>query len=136
MDVDSFQKPIAELEDLTDEQRRSVAERLKTLSERADSARLIAERLGTPTACAHCGDSAVVRYGYSAGHQRYRCKTCGRTFQALTGTPVLRLGDRDKWLAYAECMSRGMTIRASAQVVGLTVDRAFRWRHRFLGFLS
>lgn len=127
---------MSELEGLTGEQRRRVAERVKTLSDHADSARLIAERLGTPIACAHCGATTVVRFGYSAGHQRYRCKACGRTFQALTGTPVLRLGDRDKWLAYTECLSQGMTIRASARAVGLTVDRAFRWRHRFLELLS
>jgi hypothetical protein len=29
-----------------------------------------------------------------------------------------------------------MTIRATAKAVGLTVDRAFRWRHRFLEFLA
>lgn len=136
MDSESFRRLMVELEGLTDEQRRSVAERVKTLSERADSARLIAERLGTPTACAYCGDAEVVRHGHSAGHQRYLCKGCGRTFQSLSGTPLLRLGDRDKWLAYAECLSRGLTVRASAEEVGLTVDRAFRWRHRFLGLLS
>lgn len=136
MDIGLFERLMANLEGLTDEQRERVAERVKTLSERADSARLIAERLGTPTVCAYCGDSAVVRHGHSAGHQRYRCKACGRTFQALTGSPVLRLRDREKWLAYTDCMSRGMTLRATAKVVGLTVDRAFRWRHRFLQFLS
>lgn len=92
---------MVELEGLTDEQRRCVAERVKTLSEQADSARLIAERLGAPTACAHCGNADVVRHGHSAGHQRYLCKACERTFQALTGTPVLHLRDREKWLAYA-----------------------------------
>lgn len=136
MNTVSFHRLMVELEGLTDEQRRCVAERVRTLSEQADSARLIAERLGTPTACAHCLNSEVVRHGYSAGHQRFLCKACGRTFQALTSTPVLRLGDREKWLAYAECMSRGMTIRATAKAVGLSVARAFRWRHRFLGLLS
>lgn len=136
MNIESFQRLMAELEGLTDEQRQCVAERVKMLSEHVNSARLIAERLGTPTACAHCGGSAVVRHGQSAGHQRYLCKACGKTFQALTGTPVLGLGDREKWLAHAECMSQGMTIRATAKAVGLTVDRAFRWRHRFLGLLS
>lgn len=136
MNTESFQRLMVELEGLTDAQRRGVTERVKTLGEHADSARLIAERLGTPTRCAYCANLAVVRHGHSAGHQRYRCKGCGRTFQALTGTPVLRLCDRDKWLTYTECLSQGMTVRASAKAVGLTVDRAFRWRHRFLGLLS
>lgn len=136
MNTESFQKLMAELEGLTAEQRRWVAERVKTLSERADSARLIAERLGTPTACAHCASTAVVRFGYTAGHQRFRCKACRRTFQALTGTSVLGLRDQEQFLAYADCLSQGMTVRATAKETGLTVDRAFRWRHRFLEFLS
>jgi len=136
MNTESFQRLMAELEGLTEEQRRCVAERIKTLSEGTDGARLITERLGTPARCAHCGHPSVVRFGYSAGQRRYRCKGCGRTFVALTGTPLLGLRDREKWLAHAECMRQGMTIRATAKAVGLTVDRAFRWRHRFLGFLS
>ena len=43
----------------------------------------------------------------------------------LTGTPFLHLHEKDKFLAYCECMSKGMTIRETAKVVGLTVDRAF-----------
>ena len=52
MKTESFQRLMAELEGLTEEQRRCVAERVKILSEHADSGRRIAERLGTPTACA------------------------------------------------------------------------------------
>lgn len=136
MKTETFEKLMTDLEGLTPEQRQQVSERVKTLNERADSARLIAERLGTPTVCAHCGGAAVVRFGYSAGQQRFRCKDCGKTFMALTGTSMQRLREREKWVAYAECLSRGMTIRASAEAVGLTVDRSFRWRHRFLAFLA
>jgi transposase-like protein len=136
MKNETFEKLLTDLEGLTAEQRQQVSERVKTLAERADSARLIAERLGTPTGCAHCGSEAVVRFGYSAGQQRFRCKACGKTFMALTATPMQRLREREKWVAYAECLSQGMTIRASAKAVGLTVDRSFRWRHRFLAFLA
>lgn len=136
MKSETFEKLMTDLEGLTPEQRQQVSERVKTLNERADSARLIGERLGTPTVCAHCGGVAVVRFGYSAGQQRFRCKDCGKTFMALTGTSMQRLREREKWVVYAECLSRGMTIRASAEAVGLTVDRSFRWRHRFLAFLA
>lgn len=136
MNTESFQRLMTELEGLTPEQRQAAAERLKTLSEHAESARLITERLGTSVTCAHCGHPTVVRFGSTNGQQRYRCKGCGKTFVALTGTPFLRLREKEKWLAHAECMSRGMTIRATAKAVGLTVDRAFRWRHRFLDFLA
>ena len=33
-------------------------------------------------ACKHCGSASFVRNGMAAGHQRYRCKTCGRNFTA------------------------------------------------------
>ena len=35
--------------------------------------------------CKHCGSASFVRNGMAAGHQRYRCKACGRNF---TATPA------------------------------------------------
>jgi transposase-like protein len=136
MNTQSFELLMTALEGLTAEQRCAVADRVKVLGERADSARLIAERVAAPAACAHCASLDVVRFGFTGGQQRMRCKACGKTFTALSGTPFLRLLDKEKLLAHAECMSRGMTVRATAAAVGLTVDRAFRWRHRFLAFLA
>ena len=45
------------------------------------------ERLG----CAHCGAAEIVGWGRSHGLPRYRCKACGRTFNAATGTGMARL---------------------------------------------
>ena len=136
MNTESFEQLVTALEGLTDEQRRTVAERVKVLGERADSARLIAEKLGAPPACPHCAAAGAVRFGFVRGQQRMRCKSCRRTFTPLTGTPFLHLRDKGKLLAHAECMGEGMTIRRTAAAVGLTVDRAFRWRHRFLKLLA
>ena len=35
--------------------------------------------------CKHCGSGSFVRNGMAHGHQRYRCKACGRSF---TATPA------------------------------------------------
>ncbi len=35
--------------------------------------------------CKHCGSGSYVRNGMTHGHQRYRCKACGRNF---TATPA------------------------------------------------
>src|SRR3954471_12545853 len=32
--------------------------------------------------CKHCGSGTFVRNGMADGHQRYRCKACGRNFTA------------------------------------------------------
>ena len=136
MEIERFAQLMVNLEGLTGEQRREAKARLEVLEAHADSERLIRERLGTPVGCPHCAGTEVVRFGHANGRQRYRCKSCGRTFVALTGTPLMRLREPDKLLAYAACMSEGMTIRASAREVGLTLDRSFRWRHKFLSWIA
>src|SRR3954454_23983207 len=35
-----------------------------------------------PLVCKHCGSASFVRNGMAHGHQRYRCKACGRSFTA------------------------------------------------------
>jgi len=136
MDSEGFTQLLTNLEGLTRVQRKTVLERLEVLDAHADSERLMRERLGTPAACPHCCGNNVVRFGHANGRQRYRCGSCGRTFVELTGTPLLRLREPEKLLAYAACMSEGKTIRASALEVGLTVDRSFRWRHKFLAWIA
>jgi hypothetical protein len=70
------------------------------------------------------------------GKQRLRRETCGEAFTAPSGAPFLRPLEKEKLLARAERMGRGMTIRAAAAAVGLAADRAFRRRRRFLEFLA
>ncbi|PHV30618.1 IS1595 family transposase, partial [Janthinobacterium sp. BJB312] len=42
-------------------------------------------------ACPACHSEHLHRHGHAHGLQRYRCVPCGRTFNALTGTPLARL---------------------------------------------
>src|SRR3954451_23713533 len=43
------------------------------------------ERAMSELVCKHCGSASFVRNGMAQGHQRYRCKACGRNF---TATPA------------------------------------------------
>lgn len=85
-----------------------------------------------PCSCRRCGSEKVVRNGVQNGLQRFLCRACGKTFNAATGTPLSRLRDKDQFEAYAQCMRKGGTVRQAAAEVGLSLDKAFRWRHRFL----
>lgn len=136
MDMESFQRLEIELEALTPAQREAVLARIHDMEQRDNNQRVIEERLGKQVHCPHCSADKVVKFGQTTGQQRYRCKSCRRTFIALTGTPFVYLHDKDKLLAHAGCMAEGLTIRKSAQRVGLSVDRAFRWRHTFLAYLQ
>jgi transposase-like protein len=95
---------------------------------------LIEEAVGSRT-CPHCADSRCHRCGQANGLQRHRCLGCGRSFNALTGTPLARLRLREKWLPYLQCLIGSDTVRAAARRVAVAKSTSFRWRHRFLAAL-
>lgn len=82
--------------------------------------------------CPHCASSLMKPWGSSHGLPRYRCKSCNKTSNPLTNTPLARLRQRDKWLVYAQALIDGLSIRKSAQLCGINKNTAFLWRHRFL----
>jgi len=64
--------------------------------------------------------------------RRYRCKACGKRFNALTGTPLARLRHNERWLEFSPSRTDGDTVRASAGRGAVAVGTACRWRHRVL----
>ncbi|MCP4253858.1 MAG: IS1595 family transposase, partial [Candidatus Scalindua sp.] len=82
--------------------------------------------------CPHCKSTHFQRWGRRSDLQRYRCRSCKRTFNSLTGTPLARLKRKGHWLDYSECIRDSLTIRAAAIKCGISIDTSFRWRHRFL----
>lgn len=86
--------------------------------------------------CPRCGHPHVVRWGATRGRPRWRCRGCRWTFNPRTGTPwsACKLGDR--WLALAQCLEEGLTVRQTAVRAGVHPTTAFRWRHRLLRALG
>jgi transposase-like protein len=82
--------------------------------------------------CPHCAGREVIGWGRSHGLLRFRCKSCGRTFNALTNTPMAHLRKKDRWLDHARAMIEGKSLAKTAQLCGVHPTTAFRWRHRFL----
>lgn len=112
-------------------QRRELMSELQATEGRAASVGIIEDR-GRPGGCPHCGNQKVVRNGNADGLQRYKCRECGRTFNALTGTPLARLRQKGKWLGQAEVLRDGVTITQAAARLNVARSTAFRWRHRFM----
>jgi transposase-like protein len=90
------------------------------------------------TKCPLCGHTRIAKAGSKGGRKRFKCKSpaCGKTFNALTGTPLARLQKAGKHIENAKCMAKGMTIRATADEIGVNATTVFRWRHRFLQALQ
>ena len=117
---------------LTRAQRR---EALAVLSGRSEGeASKAAIELGVDEArrCPHCASEGAVSRGMARGLRRYQCKGCGRTFNALSGTPLSGLHHKERWLSFGASLAKGETVKASAARCDVAVSTAFRWRHRFL----
>jgi len=85
-----------------------------------------------PRCCPVCGSERIGRWGRAHGLPRHRCRDCGRTFNALTGTPLARLRRRESWLGFGIALQEGQSTSRSAATCGVARSTAFRWRHRFL----
>jgi len=129
-----FKRWIDGLALLSEGQRRQLLERLRPALG-LDRLRAAIEP-ATPSrlACPGCGGERYHRHGRDRGLQRYRCRGCGKTFSALTGTPLARLRHRGLWLDYLERMLDAQSVRASASTLGVHRNTSFRWRHRFLAW--
>lgn len=136
MEKSSYKQLVAQLEGLSEEQVGELAEALRQRQQGHGVQRLVAARLAEHGACPHCGCAEVVKHGFAHGTQRLRCRGCSKTFNALTGTPFNRLRGKEKFLENAACLADGLSISKTAQRLGFSVDKTFRWRHKFLTFLS
>jgi len=117
---------------LSARQRKTLAGHLAAMDKALKAIGVIEHRQqGSPT-CPHCGKTHIVRNGHSNGLQRYWCRGCGTTFNALTGTPLAHLHLRDKWLQQAQALHHRLSLSQVQQRLCVARTTALRWRHRFL----
>ena len=100
----------AALRNMTPEQRKLVAAELALLERQSAATVIVEGRFSAMTRCPHCKTERVTRHGHANGLQCYRCLGCGRTFGAMTGTPLWDLHNRSKWLGHAEALRDGRTM--------------------------
>ncbi len=123
-----LQRMLAEATRLTTRQRQALVRALSSADEAAQVVHTLQSR---PPSCPHCQDERVVRNGHASGMQRYKCRACARTFNALTSTPLARLRHKGKWERQAEALRQGLSVHRAADALDVAPSTAFRWRHRF-----
>ena len=129
----SFAKYLDQLAALPRQQLIAVLETGHHIAQRAEAVSVIEAARAPRLACPRCAGTALHRHGVASALQRFRCRTCGRTFNSLTGTPLARLRHKGKWLDFCDTMlDPGATVRKSAKLVGVHRNTSFRWRHRML----
>ena len=132
MEAKDFQALVEQLGELTAGQREALVEAIKRKSSVKDAVALIETRFAAAPRCGHCRSEKVSTWAKPNPLTRYKCSACGKTFNALTGTPLARLHRRDAWLRYAQALADGVSLRKAAKRCRIALDTAFRWRHRFL----
>ena len=86
--------------------------------------------------CPHCKSSVIVRYGMYRDRQRYICKSCSRTFNDFTATPLHGTHYPHKWVKYVQCLIEGHSLYHTAEFVGISCVTAFYWRHKLISALQ
>jgi transposase-like protein len=87
-----FKKLLVALEHLTDKQTKDVEKFLKGDNLIQPIIAELEQRMIDEPECPHCHN----RHGKAAAMQRYRCKNCTKTFNAVTKTPLARLQHKEK----------------------------------------
>ena len=131
--VNALKKMVAAIEALSAADFRQVAATVTERLKQDDGELAVHERARQVERCPHCRGTDWSQWGIGrAGLPRFRCKTCGRTFNGFTGTPFAYLKKREKLQAHARCLREGISIRWTAAVLGIHPTTAFSWRHRCL----
>ena len=132
MKKQEMQRLLALVGRLTRGQRQELVDRLKAQSSAEASVEVLESTGSQARLCPHCESQRLVRNGTADGLQRYKCRACGKSFNALTGTPLARLRHKGKWLEQTQALADGLTVHRAAEHLDVAPSTAFRWRHRFL----
>jgi len=132
MKAQDFRELVEQLGDLSEVQREVLVEALSAEGSGEEVIAMIETRFAAAPVCGHCGEADFRPWGRASDLKRYKCNACGRTFNALTGTPLAGLRLREKWLDYARALVDGVSLRKAAARTDIHLETSFRWRHRFL----
>lgn len=84
--------------------------------------------------CPHCNSNKIIKHSKYRDTQRYRCKSCDKTFLPTTGSLIHHIKKPDKFAQYASIVEKEglLTIEKMANRVGISIPTSFEWRHKIL----
>lgn len=132
MRQEDFDSLLASLDSLSKGQKELVRRAMEGQDDFCKVVAVIESKFLEHPACPRCQSAKVRRWSRVSGFQRFRCETCGRTFNCLTGTPLARLRKKERWLCMSAALKEGVSLRKAAAACGVSLPTAFLWRHRFL----
>ena len=86
--------------------------------------------------CPHCGHTKYVKFGFKSNSQRYKCKSCSRSFTEYTGTWMAGIHSKEKLDDYLGLMVQEKSLDKIKVALSINKKTAFDWRHKILASLS
>jgi transposase-like protein len=124
----AFHELLTKLSELTHSQSKQLQNHLNNKC----SIENLEDIIGEVGSCPHCSSKSFHKWGVRSGLQRYRCKSCHKTFNILSHTALARLRHKSVWIDYTQDLINGESLRASAAHCHVDKNTTFRWRHRML----
>ena len=86
--------------------------------------------------CPHCGENKYVKFGFKSNSQRYKCKSCKRSFTEYSGTWMSGIHHKDKLDDYLGLVLEEKSLDKIKVALSINKKTAFDWRHKVLASLS
>lgn len=86
--------------------------------------------------CPHCGHNKYVKFGFKSNSQRYKCKSCYRSFTEYSGTWMAGIHSKEKLDDYLGLMMEEKSLDKIKVALSINKKTAFDWRHKILSSLS
>ena len=86
--------------------------------------------------CPHCGHMKYVKFGSKSGSQRYKCKSCNRSFTEYSGTWMAGIHHKNKVDDYLELMLQEKSLDKIKEQLLINKKTAFDWRHKILSAID
>lgn len=86
--------------------------------------------------CPHCQSEKIMGWGSQNGKPRYKCSSCKKTFNPLTGTAISSIKKLSLFKSYIHHMDNESSLRKAAKELGISLKTSFIWRHKILAALE
>lgn len=90
-----------------------------------------------PSICPHCQERQIIKHGFFKEIQRYKCKSCGKTFCPRTNSPwYYSKKSNNHWFAFWELFTKKTSLEKSSKLLKINIATAFNWRHKILNAIE
>jgi len=86
--------------------------------------------------CPHCSSKAYRVHEKGRKFLRLTCLSCGKKYSEHTGTAICGLKKPHLWAEFVELTIEGRSLRYISEKLGVSLQTAFNWRHKFLSSIQ